>query len=111
MKNYSSIAVAAVALGVFAASPVFAVDFDYFKSQSCGELAKELDALQKAEKAVNESIKKKESKANTQAVVTTLLVGWPFWGPVDHGDANAQLAEIRTDLRFVTRAQKANKCA
>ena len=98
------------ALGIFAAAPSFAVDFEYFKSQSCAELSKELDALQKAEKAVNESIAKKESKANTQAVVTTLLIGWPFWGNVDHGDATNQLAEIRTDIKYITRAQKTNKC-
>jgi hypothetical protein len=110
MKLHLSVAIAGVALGTFAFWPAYAVDFEYFKSQSCSELGKELDALQKAEKAVNESIKKKESKANTQAVVTTLLVGWPFWGPVDHGDATNQLAEIRADLRFVTRAQRANKC-
>jgi hypothetical protein len=110
MKLNLSVAIASVALGLFAASPAFAVDFDYFKAQSCSELGKELDVLQKAEKAVNESIKKKESTANTQAVVTALLVGWPFWGPVDHGDAQAQLAELRTDIRYVTRAQKANKC-
>jgi hypothetical protein len=110
MKLRLSVAVASVALGVFAASPAFAVDFEYFKSQSCADLGKELDALQKAEKAVNESIKKKESKANTEAVVSTILIGWPFWGNVDHGDANNQLAEIRTDVKYVTRAQKANKC-
>lgn len=69
-----------------------------------------MDALQKAEKAVNESIRKKESKANTQAVVTALLVGWPFWGNTDHGGAQNQLAEIRTDMKYVTRAQKVNKC-
>ena len=110
MKLCLSVAVAGVALGALVAYPAFAVDYDYFKSQSCSELGKELVALQKAEKAVNESIKKKESKANTEAVVSALLVGWPFWGAVDHGDANNQLAEIRTDLKYVTRAQKANKC-
>jgi hypothetical protein len=111
MKLHLSAAVASAALCAFAASPAFAVDFEYFKSQSCADLGKELDALQKAEKAVNEGIQKKDSKANTQAVVTTLLIGWPFWGPVDHGDAKNQLAELRTDIRYVTRAQKANKCA
>jgi hypothetical protein len=111
MKLYLSVAVASVALGTFAASPAFAVDFEYFRSQSCSELGKELEGLQKAEKAVNEGIKKKESKANTQAVVTTLLVGWPFWGNTDHGDANNQFAEIRTDIKYVTRAQKVNKCS
>lgn len=111
MKLYLSVAVASMALCTFATAPAFAVDFEYFKGQSCTDLDKEFASLQKAEKAVNESIKKKESKANTQAVVTTLLIGWPFWGNTDHGDANNQLAEIRTDIKYVTRAQKANKCA
>ena len=111
MNKRITVAAAAIALSALAATPARAVDFEYFKSQSCDELKKELDALQKAEKAVQDSIKKKDSKANTTAVVTTLLIGWPFWGNVDHGDANNQLQEIRTDLRFVTRAQKANKCS
>ena len=111
MKPYVSAVVAFAALSAFTATPSLAVDFEYFKSQSCAELGKELDALQKAEKAVNEGIQKKENKANTQAVVTALLIGWPFWGSTDHGDATNLLAEIRTDLRFVTRAQKANKCS
>jgi hypothetical protein len=111
MKIKSSVAVASIALCTFAASPAFAaVDYDYFKSQSCTDLGKELDSLQKAEKAINDSIKKKDSDANTQAVVTTLLIGWPFWGNQDHGNANNQLAEIRTDIKYVTRAQKAKKC-
>ena len=69
-------AVASLALFTLANSPAYAaVDYEYFKGQSCPELAKELDALQKAEKAANEKISKAESKANTQAVVTALLVG------------------------------------
>jgi hypothetical protein len=110
MKHHLSTAIAAAVLALASVS-AHAVDFEYFKSQSCAELSKELESLQKAEKAVQESINKKESKANTQAVVTALLVGWPFWGSTDHGDAQNQLAEIRTDVRFVTRAQKANKCS
>lgn len=110
MKLRLSVAVATMALCTLAASPAYAVDFEYFKSQSCSELGKELDALQKAEKSVNEKINKAESKANTQAVVTALLIGWPFWGNTDHGDSNNMLAEIRADLKFVTRAQKVNKC-
>lgn len=111
MKRYSSAAATAIALCVFAAQPAMAVDYDYFKGQSCTELGKELDALKKAEQAVNDKIKKADSKANTQAVVTALLIGWPFWGNTDHGDSNNMLSEIRTDLKFVTRAQKANKCS
>ncbi len=103
--------VGSVLFGLVTASlPAAAVDYEYFKGQSCQELGKELDVLQKAEKAVNEKIKSTNGKADTQAVVTTLLIGWPFWGNVDHGDSNNQLAEIRTDIKYVTRAQKANKC-
>jgi hypothetical protein len=103
--------VGSVLIGLVTASlPAFAVDFEYFKGQPCSELGKELDALQKAEKAINDKIKNANSKADTQAVVTALLIGWPFWGNVDHGDSNNQLAEIRTDIKYVTRAQKANKC-
>ena len=99
-------------LGLITVSlPARAVDFEYFKSQSCSELSKELDALQQAEKAVNEKVKKADSKANTQAVVTALLIGWPFWGPTDHVDSNNMLAEIRADMKFITRAQKTNKCS
>ena len=111
MKHLHSVAMAGVVSCAFAASSALAVDFEYFKGQSCAELGKELDALQKAEKAVNEKIKKADSKANTQAVVTTLLIGWPFWGNTDHGDSNNMLAEIRADMKFVTRAQKSNKCS
>ncbi len=103
-------AAACAAISVFAISSAHAVDFEYFKNQSCSELSKELSSLQKAEAAINDGKKKKESSANTQAVITTLLVGWPFWGNTDHGDANAQLSEIRTDIRYITKAQKAKKC-
>jgi hypothetical protein len=103
--------VGSVLLGLATASlPVFAVDFEYFKSQSCPELAKELAVMQKAEKLINDKIKNANSKADTQAVITTLLIGWPFWGNTDHGDSNNQLAEIRMDIKYVTRAQKTNKC-
>ena len=110
MKRHLIAAVGSVALSMAMMTPAHAVDFEYFKGQACPELGKELEALQKAEKAVNEKIKKADSKANTQAVVTALLVGWPFWGNTDHGDSNNMLAEIRTDMKYITRAQKANKC-
>ena len=111
MKRYLPAVATALALSAFSVAPAFAVDFEYFKGQSCQELGKELDALQKAEAAVNDKIKKADSKANTQAVVSALLIGWPFWGNTDHGDANNMLAEIRTDVKYVTRAQKLNKCS
>jgi hypothetical protein len=111
MKFPHSIAVATLALTAFASAPAFAVDFEYFKAQSCTDLGKELVDLQKAEAAVRDTMKKADSKANTTAVVTTLLVGWPFWGNTDHGDSNAQLAELRMDIKYVTKAQKLKKCA
>jgi hypothetical protein len=106
-----AIASGAIAACALTSSPAFAVDFEYFKSQPCSELSKEFDALKKAEQEVNDRIKKADSKSNTQAVVTTLLIGWPFWGNVDHGDSNNMLAEIRLDLKYVTKAQKVNKCS
>ena len=110
MKLKQFVITPVLVLSAFAFTPVLAVDFEYFKAQSCSELTKELDGLTKSEVSVKESIKKKESKANTQAVLTALLVGWPFWGDTDHGDANNMLAEIRTDSKLVTRAMKTNKC-
>ena len=108
--NLTAVAVSA-ALCTFAAAPTFAVDFAYFQKQSCPELAKELDALTKAEKVINDAKKSKDSEANVKTAVGFLLTGWPFWGSADHGNADAQLKEIREDIRFVTRAQKSNKCA
>ena len=111
MKSLLSVAVATAILSAASVSPAFAVDFEYFKSQTCPELSKELVALQKAEKETNDNIKKANGKANATAVVTTLLVGWPFWGDTDHGDNNNILAEIRADVKMITRAQKVNKCS
>ena len=108
--NLSAIAVSA-ALCAVAAAPTCAVDFAYFQRHSCPELAKELDALTKAEKVINDAKGKKDSEANVKTAVGFLLTGWPFWGSADHGNADAQLKEIREDIRFVTRAQKGNKCA
>ena len=34
------------------------MDFEYFKSQPCSELSEELEALKKAEAAVNNKMKK-----------------------------------------------------
>ncbi len=110
MKNILSAFVASAALVVLNATPALAVDYDYFKNQSCGELGKELDSLKKAEKVINDGVKKKDTDANVKAAVGFLLTGWPFWGSADHGNANNQLQEIRDDIKYITRAQKANKC-
>ena len=111
MKLNLSALAASTALCTFVAAPAFAVDFAYFQKQSCPELAKELDALTKAEKVINDAKGKKDSEANVKTAVGFLLTGWPFWGSADHGNSDAQLKEIREDIRFVTRAQKGNKCA
>lgn len=110
MKGHISTAVIVAAVTIFTAAPALAVDYEYFKSQSCAELAKEMAVLDKVEAATSSKIKSADDKANTTAVVTTLLIGWPFWGNVDHGDANNMLKEIRADKKYVSRAQKANKC-
>jgi len=108
--NLSAVA-ASAALCAFAAAPTFAVDFAYFQKQSCPDLAKELDSLTKAEKVITDAKGKKDNEANVKTVVGFLLTGWPFWGSADHGNADAQLKEIREDIRFITRAQKGNKCS
>ena len=110
MKLNLSAAALSIALCTLAAAPTFAVDFAYFEKQPCAELAKELDSLTKAEKAINDAKGKKDTEANIKTAVGFLLTGWPFWGKADHGNADAQLKEIREDIRFVTRAQKGNKC-
>ena len=107
MKLNLSAAVVSAAFCTFAAAPTFAVDFAYFEKQSCADLSKELDSLTKAEKVINDAKKKKDTDANIKTAVGFLLTGWPFWGSADHGNADAQLKEIREDIRFVTRAQKA----
>ena len=108
--NLSAIAVAA-ALSAIAAAPTFAVDFAYFQKQPCGELAKENESLTKAEAVINDGKKKKSTEAQMKNAVGFLLTGWPFWGSADHGNSDAQLAEIRADLKMVRAAQKTNKCA
>ena len=110
MKFKLSAVVVGAVLSALAAAPTFAVDFAYFEKQPCAELAKELDSLSKAEKAITDAKGKKDTEANIKTAVGFLLTGWPFWGKADHGNADAQLKEIREDIRFVTRAQKSNKC-
>jgi hypothetical protein len=95
----------------FITTSAFAVDYNFFLRQSCEELSKEKVILLKGETAINESIKKKDSKERTTQIALTLFTGWPMWGNnVDHGDANEQLKEIRLDLKYVNGAMKENKC-
>ena len=111
MNLKQSVMAASLVLATFAAAPAFATDYEYFKGQSCKDLGLELDSLKKAEQVINDGVKKKDSDANVKAAVGFLLTGWPFWGNADHGNANNQLQEIREDIKFITRAQKAKKCA
>ncbi|MEO7253619.1 MAG: hypothetical protein ABIZ64_05160 [Casimicrobium sp.] len=108
--SLSAVAVSA-ALSALVAAPAFAVDFAYFQKQPCGELAKESDSLVKAEAAINGGKKGKQTEAQIKNAVGFLLTGWPFWTSADHGNADAQLAEIRADLKMVKAAQKTNKCS
>ena len=110
MKNNVSAIVVGAALSVFAVAPTFAVDFAYFQKQPCAELGKEMDSLSKAEAAISGGKKQKQTEAQIKNAVGFLLTGWPFWGSADHGNADAQLAEIRADLKMVKAAQKSNKC-
>lgn len=110
MKLDCSTIVVSAALSVFAAAPTFAVDFAYFQKQSCDELGKESDALVKADSAIADGKKKQSSEAAIKNTVGFLLTGWPWWSSADHGNADAQLAEIRADLKMVKAAQKSNKC-
>ena len=111
MKLKLSALVVGAALSVFAAAPTFAVDLAYFQAQPCSDLSKETDALTKAEAAIGDAKKKKSSEAAIKNTVGFLLTGWPWWTSADHGNADAQLAEIRADLKMVKAAQKTKKCA
>jgi len=112
MKHTLSAIAVGAGLCMLAVAPSFAaVDAKYFEKQSCKELAEELSALRKAETTINDAMKKKDSEADIKTAVGFLLTGWPFWGKADHGNANAQLAEIRDDIRYVRASQKSNKCA
>ncbi len=111
MKLRLSAVVISAALSTLSAAPTFAVDFAYFQKQSCADLGKESDALAKADLAVADGKKKKSSEAAIKNTVGFLLTGWPWWTSADHGNADAQLAEIRADLKMVKAAQKSNKCA
>jgi hypothetical protein len=110
LKSTSLAICITISSATFTHPAMAAVDFEYFKGQSCPELAKELEALTKAENVLNESSKKKDCDANVKAAVGFLLTGWPFWGSADHGNAKQQLKEVREDLKYVKRAQKTNKC-
>jgi len=110
MKLNLHVAVVSAAFCTFAAVPSFAVDFAYFQKQPCGDLAKESDELTKAEAAISDGKKKKSSEAAIKNTVGFLLTGWPWWTSADHGNADAQLAEIRADVKMVKAAQRSNKC-
>jgi hypothetical protein len=103
--------VAACALA-FAASS-YAVDFAYFQSQSCEELGKEYSQLKKAEAAAADAVKKENDRAARDkglAVASAFLLGFGWWSSADHSETSQIQAEIRDDLRMVTRAASQKKC-
>ena len=112
MKFNALLTAICVALSLsFSATPVFAVDYEFFLRQSCEELSKEKAILLKGEAAITESMNKKDSDARTTQVVTAIFTGWAMWGNVDHGNATEQLKEIRLDLKYVNSAMKDKKCS
>jgi hypothetical protein len=91
-----------------------AVDFAYFQSQSCDELSKEYTQLKKAEAAAADAVKKENDRAakdKNLAIASAFLLGFGWWSDADHSNTNNIQAEIRDDLRMVTRAASQKKCA
>lgn len=103
-----------MALCCFAlATSAAAVDFAYFQSQSCDELSQEFVQLKKAEAATNAAMAKENDRASRDkglAVASAFLLGFGWWSEADHSNTNQIQAEIRDDLRMVTRAASMKKC-
>ncbi len=117
MKNSvakSLIAKSLIALSCLTAnSAVWAVDFAFFQGQTCKELGKEFEQLKLAEKAALDAMAKEKDRAAREkglAVASALLLGFGWWSSADHSDTNQIQAEIRDDLRMVTRAAGQKKC-
>lgn len=109
--NLVHIALAVCAMTPF--MPVQAVDFAYFQRQSCAELVDEYAQLGKAQKATEDAIKKEKSEASRSkalGVASAMLFGFGWWKEADHSNTNLIQAEIRDDLRMVTRAAKEKQC-
>jgi len=112
MHQHVRKAAAALCCFAFAASAQ-AVDFAYFQSQSCEELQKEFTQLKKAEAAAAEATKKENDRAARDkglAVASAFLLGFGWWSEADHSDTKQIQAEIRDDMRMVTRAASQKKC-
>jgi hypothetical protein len=95
------------------ATTASAVDFAYFQSQSCDELSAEFVQLKKAEAATNEAMAKENDRASRDkglAVASAFLLGFGWWSEADHSNTSQIQAEIRDDLRMVTRAASMKKC-
>jgi len=95
------------------ATTASAVDFAYFQSQSCEELSQEFVQLKKAEAATNEAMAKENDRASRDkglAVASAFLLGFGWWSEADHSNTSQIQAEIRDDLRMVTRAASMKKC-
>ncbi len=103
----------ASALLVLASASSGAVDFAYFQDQSCDELNNELVQLRQAEKAANEAMQKEKDKASRDkalGIASAFLLGFGWWKEADHSNTLMIQAEIRDDLRMVTRAASQKKC-
>lgn len=93
--------------------PAQAVDFAYFQRQSCDELADEYGQLTKAQKAADDAMQKEKSdatKSKALGIASAFLLGFGWWKEADHSNTNLIQAEIRDDMRMVTRAAKEKKC-
>ncbi|MFO1395685.1 MAG: hypothetical protein U1F48_01350 [Burkholderiales bacterium] len=113
MQKHCAKAAVAACLVAFATSAA-AVDFAYFQSQTCEELQKEFTQLKKAEAAAADAVKKENDRAARDkglAVASAFLLGFGWWSEADHSNTNQIQAEIRDDLRMVTRAASQKKCA
>lgn len=112
MKN--SVAKCLLAASCLAANPAaWAVDFAFFQGQTCKELGKEFEQLKLAEKAAIDATSKEKDRAAREkglAVASALLLGFGWWSEADHSDTRLIQAEIRDDLRMVTRAAGQKKC-
>lgn len=101
------------ALGALALSAsASAVDFAFFQNQSCAELTTEFVQLKKAEKAAVDAMSKEKDRAARDkglAIASAFLLGFGWWKDADHSNTNQIQAEIRDDLRMVTRAASQKK--
>lgn len=104
-----TLAVCCIALS----SSAWAVDFAYFQSQTCEELSKEFTQLKKAEAAAADAMKQENDRASrdkAMGIASAFLLGFGWWSEADHSNTQMIQAEIRDDMRMVTRAASQKKC-